>query len=1124
MGDGVDIAAWLRELGLEHYEQAFRESDIGTDILADLSEIDLEELGISLSHRKKLLKAIAALSAEECFGTVKNTASHVEAQQSAGLVKFQAERRQLTVLLCDLVGSTELLEELDPDDLGEVIHAYQQCCRSVIGRWDGHVARCTGDSVLAYFGWPRAHEGDAERAARAGLELVGAVGRLTAHGVPLSARVGIATGLVMIGDLIGQGGATEEAMIGEAPNLAARIQTMAEPGTVVVAGGTRNLLGGLFEYRDLGEQRLKGLAKPLRCWRVVAESAAEGRFEALHGARITPLVGRKEEINLLLERWEQARDGTGQVVLLSGEPGIGKSRIALGLLEALPDEAPMRLHYQCSPFHSGSALYPVLEQMARAAGIADTDPADLRLAKLETVLAMGTDQVEEAVLLLAPLLSIPMGGRGPPPQLSAERRRDRIGEILLEQLAGLAACQPLLMIFEDAQWIDPSTSELLGLAIERIHKLPVLLLVTFRPDFAPPWRGRNVTALSLAGLSRRQVPVMVDGITDAKALPAEVLERIVDLTDGVPLFVEELTKAVLESGLLVAAGDHFKLAGRLPSLAIPPTLRDSLMARLDRLGAVRQVAQIGAVIGREFSYGLVETIARSAGAEMAATLDKLVAAELIFERGVPPQASYRFKHALVQEVIYDSVPKGRRQQLHAAVAKALEERGPGTRQEEPEVLAHHLTEAGLLEPAIRYWHEAGRRAAQRSANKEALDHLQRALSLLQLQPDGKERRVRELALLSTLGPVLLAAKGFADRAVEETYHRGRELCQEVGDAEQLVTVLRGLWAFHLVRAEVDASRKVAMQLVSLAEREHSIPYAIEAHRPLGQSLFYLGEFAPARHHCAHAIALYDPEAHGGNVLRYGSNSRVVSTSYEAWALWFLGHPDQSMMRGEAALTLARELGHPFTLAQTLADTMYLHPLRGEVGRTREAAEETISCADEYGFPYWSSIATIHLGWALAMGDGGETGLERMGAGLAAYRRTGATLALPWFLGMLAEAQRSAGRCEAAAQTLDDALAMVERTSERFYGAELHRLRGLLLAEQGADEDAETHLTRALSIAHEQQARGWSLRAATSLAQLWVEQGRRIEAHDLLTPVYGWFTEGFGTADLKEAKALLDQLA
>ena len=996
----VDISAWLRELGLERYEQRFRESDIDTDILADLTEPDLAELGVSPEHRGELLEAIGARRAQAGAGAVEPTAGPV-----AVLVEARAERRQLTILVCDLAGSTAPLAGLDPEDMRGMIHPYWQCCRSVIRRWDGHVAKCTGARVLVYFGWPRAHESDAERAVHAGLELVEAVGRLTASGAPLAARVGIATGLVMIGDLIGQGAAKEEAVLGETPNLAARVQTLAEPGTVVVGQSTRDLLGGLFEYRDLGLQRLKGFDEPLRCWRVTAERVAEGRFEAVRGARLPPLVGREEEIDLLLRGWQQARDGEGQVVLLSGEPGIGKSRIALGLVEALADEPLIRLRYQCSQFHSRSALHPVLQQMARAAGIEDTDPAELKLAKLEAVLRLGTGQVAEAVLLLAPLLSIPIAGRGPPPQLSAERRRQRTGRILLEQLLGLAAQQPLLMIVEDAQWVDPSTSELMGLTIERIRNLPVLLLVTFRSDFAPPWQGRNVTALSLAGLTRRQVLAMIHWIAGARALPAEIIEQIVDRTDGVPLFVEELTKTVLELGLLVAAGDRYELAGPRPSLGIPATLRDLLMARLDRLGAVRQVAEIGAVIGREFSYGLLEALAPLAGPDLEATLDQLVAAELIHQHGLPPHASYRFKHALVQEVAYDSLLTGRRQQLHAAVAQALQQPVPGSRKE-PEIIAHHLTEAGLLEPAVGYWHEAGRRAAERSASKEAIDHLHHALDLLRLQADNRERRVRELALLNTLGPVLLAAKGFADRTVEETYRRGRELCQEVGDAAQLVTVLRGLWAFHLVRAEVEASRAVATQLMSLAEREHSTAYEVEAHRPLGQSLFYVGAFAAARRHCARTIALYDPEAHGGHVLTYGSDLRIVSMSYEAWALWFLGHPDQSSRRGEEALILARRLGHPFTLAQTLADTMYLYPLRREVGRAREAAEATIACADEYGFPYWWSIGEIHLGWALAMGGAGEPALDRMQAGFAAYRRTGATLALPWFLGMFA---RRSGR-------------------------------------------------------------------------------------------------------------------
>jgi predicted ATPase len=503
--------------------------------------------------------------------------------------------------------------------------------------------------------------------------------------------------------------------------------------------------------------------------RVVAESAAKGRFEALHGARVTPLVGREEEINLLLARWEEARDGAGQVVLLSGEPGIGKSRTALGLLEALLGEAHIRLRYQCSPFHSRSALHPVLEQMARAAGIEDTDPADLKLAKLETVLAMGTEQVEEAILLLAPLLSIPTGGRGPPPQLSPERRRQRTGEILLEQLKGLAARQPLLMIFEDAQWIDPSTSELLGLAIERIHKLPVLLLVTFRSEFASPWRGRSVTALSLAGLSRRQILAMVDWITDAKSLPAEVLEQTVERTDGVPLFIEELTKAVLESGLLVAAGDSYELAGPLPPVGIPATLRDSLMARLDRWASVKEVAQIGAAINREFSHALLAAVADRPEPELQAALDQLVSSELVFCRGTPPEASYSFKHALVQDAAYGTLPKSRRQLLHAKIAQTVELRYPEIGEFRPEWLAHHYMEGGLVDRAAERWLAAGQRAKHAYANREAAWHLQRCLDAV----DTWSARIGDQSLeqLALRALVMLGDLASLARDLEEANRR-----------------------------------------------------------------------------------------------------------------------------------------------------------------------------------------------------------------------------------------------------------------------------------------------------------------------------------------------------------------
>jgi class 3 adenylate cyclase/predicted ATPase len=1115
------MAAWLRDLGLARYEQRFRASDIDTDILADLTETDLEGLGISPSHRKKLLKAIAALSPQECSGAVEPTASHLAAQQPGVLVKFQAERRRLTVLFCDLVGSTELLAGLDPEDMGGVIHAYQQCCRRVIRRWDGHVAKYTGDRVLVYFGWPRAHEDDVERAVRAGLELVGAVGRLTAYGAPLAARVGIATGLVMIGDPIGQRAEKQEAVVGETPNLAARVQTLAEPGTVVVAEGTRDLAGGLFEYRDLGMQRLKGFAEPLRCWRVVAESAAEGRFEARHGARLTPLVGREEEINLLLRRWEQARDGAGQVVLLSGEPGIGKSRIALGLREALGREAPIRLRYQCSPFHSRSALHPVLEQMARAAGIKDTDPADLKLAKLETVLAMGTEQVEEAILLLAPLLSIPTGGRGPPPQLSAERRRQRTGEILLEQLEGLAARQPLLMIFEDAQWVDPSTSELLGLAIERIHKLPVLLLVTFRSDFAPPWRGRNVTALSLVGLSRRQILAMVDWITDAKSLPAEVLERIVERTDGVPLFVEELTKTVLESGLLADVGDRYELAGPPPPLAIPATLHDSLVARLDRLGPVKEVAQIGAVIGRDFSHALLAAAVDHPGTELRTALDQLVASGLVFRRGTPLEATYGFKHALVRDAAYSTLLRSRRRQLHARIAGVLEERFPETANTQPELLAHHCVQAGLMEQAVDYWTKAGQLSLARSATLEAVAQLSGGLKALRSLPESSERYRRELDLQVALGGAQLAAKGSAAAETGQAYTRARELCERLGDTQQLFPVLWGLTIFHINCGEPGAGRAIAEEMLRLAEGQDDVAAQVASHRALSAALYHLGEWTSACRHLERVILLYDALPKRPPPSLYAVDHRAMALAFLAPTLFALGYPDQARARCREALAYGRELAHPHSLALVLDELCEFHAVAHEWETVQDLAQDLVALSTEQGFSYWLAGGHVSSGCALAE-------LGQIQEGLALYHRGSAVrrVGYPLYLGLLAEAHHKAGELEEALRLLTEVLDRVKRTGECWFEPELHRLRGEVLSSlPGRDPvGAEACFQRAIAIARGQSAKMFELRAAASLARLWAEQGRRAEAHQLLAPVYGWFTEGFDTADLKCAKALLDQLA
>jgi class 3 adenylate cyclase len=713
----MDIAAWLRGLGLERYEPAFRENEIDLEVLSDLTEAHLAALGLPLGPRLRLLKAIAALREGALPSSVAGPPAEVPALSATP--PAEAERRQLTVLFCDLVGSTALSARLDPEDLRVVIGAYHRCAAGVIERAGGFTAKYMGDGVLAYFGYPRADEHDAERAVRAGLQLVEAVTALdTAARVPLQVRVGIATGLVVVGDLLGRGAAQEQAVVGETPNLAARLQALAEPGTVVIAPSTKRLTGGLFDYENLGAVEIKGLAAPVAASRVLRESAAESRFEALRAAR-TPLVGRDEELAMLERRWEQAKGGEGGVVLLSGEPGIGKSRLAQALLERLAGEAHTRLRTFCSPHHQDHALYPMITQLERAAGFRREDTADERLDKLEAVLAQATNDLGEATPLLAALLSIPTGERYPPLNLSPQKQKEMTLRALVAQVEGLAARTPVLMLFEDAQWSDPTSLELYDLIIDRVPALRALLIITFRPEFTPPWTGRpHVTLRALNRLALRQRAEMIAGVTGGKALPSELADQIAERTDGVPLFVEELTKAVVESGMLTDAGDHYTAAGPLAPLAIPASLHASLLARLDRLAPVREVAQIGAALGRQFSHELIGTVARMPPAQLDDALAQLVGAELIYRRGPPPDAEYTFKHALVQDAACDSLLRGRRQQLHARIASALAGRFPEIAAVQPALLAHHCTEGGLTARVPRTsrsgivpaWRGAGRSA------------------------------------------------------------------------------------------------------------------------------------------------------------------------------------------------------------------------------------------------------------------------------------------------------------------------------------------------------------------------------------------------------------------------------
>jgi class 3 adenylate cyclase/predicted ATPase len=1014
-----------------------------------------------------------------------------------------AERRQLTVMFCDLVGSTPLSARLDPEDLRGIIGAYHRCVTDIVEGFGGFVARYMGDGVLVYFGYPQAHEDDAERATRCGLALVDRVPQLK-QTEELHARVGIATGLVVV-----VGEVVEHDVAGDTPNLAARLQALAEPDTVVIAASTRRLIGDLFEYRDLGAVEIKGIATPVPTWQVLRSSVVASRFEALRGSALSPLVGRDEEIDLLLRRWARAKAGDGQVVLISGEPGIGKSRLTAALAERLHAEPHLRLRYFCSPYHQDSALYPFIEQLGGAAGFARDDPSTARLEKLEALLARAAP-ADEDVALLTDLLSLPASKRHPLPNLSPQRKKERTLEALLGQLEGLARQQPVAIVFEDAHWIDPTSRELLDLTVESVRTLPVLLLVTFRPEFQPLWTGQpQVTMLALNRLDRRDRITLVEQIASGKALPNEVVDQIADRTDGVPLFVEELTKSVLESGV--------------PLVGIPTSLHDSLMARLDRLASVRRVAQIGAAIGREFSYPLLRAVSRLPEHELQASLSRLVASELVFQRGMTPDAVYSFKHALVLDAALGSLLRSARQQLHAQIADALESHSPELMDSQPELFARHYAEAGLVDKAVAYWGKAGRRSAARSAMAEAAAQFHKGLEQLALLPDTSERQRQELEFWSALAAVLNAVQGFAASETGHAYARARGLWEQLGSPSEFLQIPYGECRYHLNRGELGRAQRLAGDVLRLSGERNDSAGLVLGHHMYGGTLMFTGRFASSRPHLEEALALYDPTLHRSFVHQFGIHCQLVSPAFLGMVLFCLGFPDQALARSSATIAEALRLAHPPSLAVYLSVSTRLLLLVGDSAALGERADQLVAVATEQGFPHWRAEGTIFRGWVKVKNGDVAGGMPLLRGGSAAYGATGAELWMPHYIALIAGACEIAGQIEEAVTLLDDALQTAERTGERWLDAELYRHRGQLLLRQGRSEAAEELYRTALSIAREQEARLWELRAAASLARLRRDQGRRAEACDLLTPVYGWFTEGFDTPDLKEAKALLDEL-
>ena len=1112
----MDVAVWLRGLGLQQYEALFRENDIDAEVLRDLTDGDLEKIGVSLGHRKRLLKAIAALAGP--------------AATPIPPVAYAAERRQLTVLFSDLAGSTALSARLDPEDMREVIRAYQDACSGAVARYDGFVAKFMGDGVLAYFGFPRAHEEDAERAVRAGLDIAAVVTKLeTRANEKLKVRIGIATGIVVVGDLVGQGSAQEQAVVGETPNLAARLQALAEPSAVVIAESTRRLLGDAFELEPLGPLALKGIDAPVPAWAVLREAENVSRFEASRSQRLTPFVGREHEVALLLDRWREASEGEGQVALISGEAGIGKSRVLTALSERIGDEPHVRVRYQCSPHHVNDAFYPITSQIWHAARFVSDEPAAARLDKLETMIARSGLEGRDIAPLVAGLLSIPVEGRYPPLEMAPAEQKERTIVALIALFAGLTKDGPVLALLEDAHWIDPTSLDMFSRLIDQLPGLRALLMVTFRPQFAAPWVGRpHVASLQLSRFSRRQATAMIDRVTGAKALPAEVLEQIVTKTDGVPLFVEELTKMVLESGLLREEDGGYVLASTLTPLAIPSTLQDSLMARLDRLAPVKETAQIGAAIGREFSYRLLEAVSPIQGAELQDALAQLMAAELIHGRGAPPEATYVFKHALVQDTAYGSLLRSRRQRIHADIARALEEKFADQVAAAPATIARHCAEAGLADPAARYWLAAGELALSRSAYAEADRYVDAGLALIPRLPQGTDRQSLELALHVARAAALSLLKAYTASETVDAFRAAKRLLDAgVGDDSQRFFVLTGLYMTPYIAARLESALELAREFVEAAERQDEPYYRLVGYRMLAQMQIAMGQNREALKNLQRAVQLRDPSRKNPIGFRSSTDPGLSMLCSMIWVLSSLGLHDQAARVRELVRTELPDHKLPGTIALYMQVALALPALMyGDFeAAERYAAEHVAFCVERKveQFRLWGAN---YQAAARAMREPTEENVAALRGAIAANNRSGGYFSDSIFKSYLAEGLLMGREIEGAEAALQDAFAFVERSGERFWLADLYRVDGQIALRRPKTDRAraEACFLKAIEIAHRQEARMLELRAATDLARLWHDAGAPNDPHALLEPMLADVEGGETTRDVRNARALLAETA
>ncbi|WOH69411.1 AAA family ATPase [Bradyrhizobium sp. BWA-3-5] len=1109
------VTEWLESIGLSEYAERFGENGIEFSVLCDLTDQDLKELGVVLGHRRKMLRAIAELEDTARPQPAKTAA---ESKQAG-----EGERRHLSVMFCEMVHSTAIAARLDPEDMRALIGAYHGCIAEVIGHYSGTIARYMSESALIYFGFPQAHEDDAERAVRAALALIDAVASIQNVAETLQIRIGIATGTVLLPELLIEKTLAEREVVGETPNLAARLQAMAEPGTVLICASTRRLTQATFCYRDLGLVALKGWTQPLQVYQVQGTSGVESRFEATHTAKLPPLFGREEEIELLLRRWRQATFDGGRMVTLTGEPGIGKSHIALALNERIQGESHITLRYFCSEHHTHSALFPFINQLERAAEFERGDSPQERRSKLDALLAQSTHNPEH-LAVLASLLALPVDDHYRLRDVTPQKRKEKTFAALLAQLDGLAAQQPVLLIFEDVHWIDPTSLELLAIAVEQVPLLRALMLITARPEFTPPWPSYpHTTTVPLTRLGRRDGAALVLRVTGGKTLPKEVMEHILAHTDGVPLFIEELTKMVLEGGLLQERYGEYVLDGPLPSFAIPTTLQASLMARLDRLSPVRDVAQISAVAGREFHYELVSAVAGLPKQRLDEALDQLVRSELVFRRGEIPNAVYTFKHALVRDAAYAGLLKSRRVQLHAAIARGLEQKFPEVAQAQPEIVAYHYTQARNYVKALHYWYEAGKQSAARSAHNEAIGHLKEGLNQIPNIGEPMLRNKSELLLQISLGNSLRATKGWSTDSVKHAYTRALQLSKESGLDEHILPAVFGLWTWNFVRASLGEAQSLAEHLLKSTESADNSVYNVLAREALGFTLFAQGKFSAAHAELERSISLCEDSKAAAYLELSAQDPRVHVRSYDSMAVWMLGYPDRALRLCAEARRYADASQHPFSEAIARTIGLRVHQLRGDAAVVAGEANAAVAFCEEHEFVHYLAMALIFRGWATADQGELEKGIAEIKEGLEKARATGALVLESYSLGLLADAYIKNKRYRQAYDSLKQAeLRLSGENSTRFYAAEIYRLLGetCLRSNQNLDQ-AEQYFCKGLEVAREQKARSFELRVSLSMCDLYELRPDAGRCCSLLRDVYGSFDEGFETPDLVRARAKLE---